>query len=804
MILLWYARENTIIQVNDEMHALNDLYYGAGRIPTEDELKDFMSKLSKTYRPEVIFLKQYESDGNWKQARQDIKISLARINIKIPLYDEYTKNMFLISRDDIYEKVIYHHYRFPDKYMIERFVKEKKSFKNKFPEIAAEDLLLLKTKSMSEFTEMKGEKYKKKILEIRYYKKLHLMIQFLKNFNIDTLYQTYQTTFYEYSNKVGKNITICVRPSFKTYFTHIPPYYTRSELINLGLNMKLIKPDTKYYDRKSILELCEKIKTNDISNETLLKHQMHIINSKNVGPIQYYSLQGSYFINRYLRSLEKTKYQNKLMENLSTNIWNLILNAPAFDKEYTVYRFIKDDKHMGYLRIGDIYTVKGFLSTTRDPFYNSEEYKFGFILIKIKIPAGKIGTALCMETISHFPKEQEILLAPLTKLKLVQKNETAEFYHTDHAFVSEVTKRYEFEYLENSPVKFEKKLQFDKNKKEVNFLTGFIAENSSLTMNEKVTRFVKEYVTELGYFTTKIGEKKYKINVELYDSTSAYSKFYAKRTQNGFSMYLLINNSISFLIEIGDENSSNKIMYVNYYFRFSSSEVKNEIKTYDFIFFLSTLAYYFSIPKIIIFADYYSCDIKYSSCESSLSQSIKAKKTETEIEFRGGNYCIDFYQYLKHGEKKYKDFDSTELHSNFYYYALDSLKVTDPMRILDRNDRDEIYQIYTKAYMPYYDKRNYNISDFYIWMVNNYCFCLNTMIEKMYRIFPENNPFLNDSYTLNPLLLLYNKKLISSYDSNKDTSSLSNGFLSSQFKNNYRLEEYEKKISKEYSNNRSL
>lgn len=779
MILLWYFKNKLLRLVSDDLNILNDLYYGVALIPTELQLQDYVNKNDK-FSNEVVYIKKHSSTKGMANVVTIIKTELSKINIKMPLYDEYTRNMFLISRDDIYDRVIYYHYRFPDTNMIKKFRREKLLFNQKYPEINKDDLELLKLKSMSEFTELKGEKYKKRILEIRHYKKLNLMIDFLGNFDIEILYLTYQSAFYEYSNKAGKNITICVRPSFKPYFTHIKPYYTRSELINLGLNMRIIKPDNKFYDKKGILELCEKIKTNDITNETLLNHQMHIVKSGNVGSVQYYSLQGSFFINQYLRKLVNYRYQNELLENLSSNIWKLILSAPAFDKEYILYRFIHNDTHMGYLKIGDIYTVNGFLSTTRDPFYNSDEYKFGFVLIKIKMPSNLKGIGLCIETISHFPKEQEILLAPLTKLRLTHKNENAEYYHTDHLFVSEIVTRYEFEYVSNCGVKFDKREKLIKSKPIIDFLNS--RKQETLTINEKIIQFTKDYVNEMGQFETKIGNSVYRLNIEMYDSTSVYSKFYAKRVPNGISIYLLIDNSINFFIELGEDTE--KYIYINYYFRFSGSEMrdsKNNISfdKNDFIMFLSSLAYYFSVPKIIIFADYAVCD------------SIKSKCNHTDNEnsqiFRGGNYCMDFYEYLRIGEKKYENFDSTELHSNFYYYILDSLKSIDPLRVLDRNDRDEVYQIYLKAYVPYYDKKNHNIADFYIWMVNNYCYCLYSMIEKMYRIFPENNPFKNDSYTLNPFLYLYNKNLINQINVDDNVSSKASYELMAQFKNNYRL-----------------
>src|SRR5439155_2826613 len=106
----------------------------------------------------------------------------------------------------------------------------------------------------------------------------------------------------------------------------------------------------------------------------------HIIVNNKIGIVQYYSLQGSYFMNKYLRN--PNDYKNELLEKAIFSMWELIDTAPSFDKSYILYRFINDDIYLKYLKIGDTFIDPSFISTTRDPFYKSETYKFGFILIK--------------------------------------------------------------------------------------------------------------------------------------------------------------------------------------------------------------------------------------------------------------------------------------------------------------------------------------------------------------------------------------------------------------------------------------
>ena len=123
-------------------------------------------------------------------------------------------------------------------------------------------------------------------------------------------------------------------------------------------------------------------------------------------------------------------------------MWNLVLSAPEFDKSYTFYRFIKEDSYLSGIKIGDLFTETGFVSTTRDPYYRSDLYKFGFILIKIKIPANRIGVALCLETVSHFPEEQEIIFPPNSKFKLISRDNDCVYYHTDSNFSSKIKTKY--------------------------------------------------------------------------------------------------------------------------------------------------------------------------------------------------------------------------------------------------------------------------------------------------------------------------------------------------------------------------
>jgi hypothetical protein len=745
MSIILYKNNNKILDIfTDFDNILDELYEQKLSVPTEKQLTDYIKNGNN--KEIIIFIKKY----GISESILKIKKQLSKNKSKIPLYDIYSKNLYLIIKENIYNRVVYYHYRFPDSQLLEYFKSKKTKIK------------------------IQLEKNNNDVLLNRENRKLSLMISFLEQFDLGILEKTYMILFYSYSNEVGKNITLCTRPSFMNHLYHINPYYTRSELINMGLNLELIKFDNLYYDKEKIKSLCNTIKENDISSDIILNHQHYITNSNGIGLVQYYSLQGSFFINQYLRGFTNYVYKNKSLEVIIKNLWKLVLDAPEFDKSYILYRFIKQDDHIKHLRIGDIYTEKSFISMTRNPFYRSDTYKFGFVLIKIKIPKNTKGIGLCVETFSHFPYEQEIILPPLSQLKLVKKDKNTPYYHTDKVEESKIETRYEFVYIGNLGINIEHRPQLDKLYDIVDFMK--IEDNTYITLNEKISSFISKYIDPLYQFKTLIGDKIYTIILEWYDSTDAYKDYYAVRTDNGFSMYTIIDNYVSFVIELG-ENNYGSFMYVNYYFRYSLMSKKSAIDTKYFIDFLSKISYHFKIKNVILYSDYFQCDNKFSN------------ETEIDNVYKHGNYILDYYVYLKYNKKKYNEFDTLEIKPKFSYYDLDRLKSTSPSIILKKTDRDELYQLYIKAFKnsEYKD----NMADFFIWLTENYCIFMKYFIMRMERVYSRNNPFKLDYYILDGYLYLYNRKIIDTYI----TTSLSQQSINDNNvydinipKNNYRLD----------------
>jgi hypothetical protein len=593
----------------------------------------------------------------------------------------------------------------------------------------------------------------------------------MKQFDLEILKDTYVKAFYYYANEVGKNITVCMRPSFLPHFRHINPYYSRSELINLALNLELIQPSDIFYDEEKLMELCSHIKENDISAETILNHQKHVIKNNMIGGIQYYSLEGAYFMNEYLRNRVPYRYKNPPLEKEISAVWKLIKTAPSFDKSYTVYRFIHRDEHLKGLQIGSVYTDPSFMSTTRDPFYRSDVYRFGFILLKIKIPGKRKGIGLCLETFSHFPKEEEIILPPRSQLRLDRIDNEVPYYHTDDHYKSKIKTRYEFTLVDNDDVIFEDRPYYEDDTI-IDFLE--LQKKETLSMEERIRQFISKNTNPYFMFGTKIGNQKYDMFTEWYDSSEAYKGFYAALTKNGFSMYTFIDNYIGLMIELGEIDNST-FAYVNYYFRYSSIPKEDKISDSDLLEFLAKVGLYFEVDKIVIYAEYQSCDFQ------NRIEDIKTRGAQF-----GGNYCIDFYDYFKTGKKRFSDNDSTDIRAKFSHFELDRLKRVDPIKILFKEDPDELYQIYTRTYKPSVTDAECNIASFYVWLTENYCSNVRFFVEKLDRFYNRENPFNLDFYILNPVSYLYNKGIINYYPSFNSTASEPDNGVSEFPKNKYR------------------
>ena len=398
-----------------------------------------------------------ESLKNGKEIKNHDKKKLSDYQEFIPMYDIYSESIILVKNKDLFNKMKNYHYRFIDTRL---FI----WLKNKLEK--------LKRKKDNNFDDN---------LKL---KRLEQGVEFLKNYDINKLYNNSIETMYSYSPEIGLDITICKRKSFISFFPHLKPYYSKDELINLGLNMNAIKNVNKeiLFDGEKHYQICKLISNNDVNKELILDHTKYINNSDAKYLIQYYSLYGSYFINKFLRNYIQVKNnkiiydkdnltKSSLVHNITSKLVKVVNNSPPLDNDYILYRFVTDDSYLNKIKVGEHFIETGFMSTTRDPFYsNKQETEFGFILMKIRLPKGKKGVALNIELYSHFKNEQEFILPPLSKFKLISKNDNFNYYHIDKEFEIKIKKKYEFEYIETlQDIEFDKYISLVDNL-EVDFL----------------------------------------------------------------------------------------------------------------------------------------------------------------------------------------------------------------------------------------------------------------------------------------------------------------------------------------------
>lgn len=770
-VIMFDKKKNTIVHT-ELSDVLERLYHLEVRVPNEEDVKLYISK----YTDDIT---NYFNKGIDVGIRK-IKKILSQVDNKIPLYDVYTENIYLVEPNEIYKKIMTEHERFPSQQVVNGLTKRRDKLGKKINKLTKDiELFEQKMKNKKNLLDVSKGEYQsfqhKKLEVVRKHDKLNMALDFLDSFNLKILYATYVKTMHEHTKEIGQEITSCQRPSFTPQFKELPPYYTRSEIIKIALNIGIIKKESDHIETDEIDKLCQQVIDYDIDKNVLVDHQTHIIKNKMLGLVQYYSLQGSYFMNQYLRGNIMYSYQNKYLESLIKPMWELVKTAPRFNKDYILYRFLQTDTHLSQLSKGDIYTEPGFTSTTRDPFYQGgDDYKFGWILVKIILPAKQQGTALCIETVSYFPKEQEIILAPKTQFKLLSKNDKTVYHHTNQEVGRKITTIYEFEVVGVSrDVVFPVREPINLDQQPIDFLK--IQRTDAITIEEKIHQFIHRHVNVMSQFDTVIGDKRVTVISEFYDGTGAYKKFYASSSKNGYSLYSIYKNHLLFIIEIG-EVSNEPFMYVNFHVKYSTLDRDNEIGSENFLNFIASVAFYFGIVNVILYADYISCDYVMT-----LEEGISGVE-DSPVRMYGGTYCTDFYDYLKTGVKKYSELNllGTELSPKFKYYQLDILKNMQPDIIMkkygSKKTYNKLFYIYDRTFKDYVPEVNNTVANFYIWIVENSCFLTDELIRECVKIpqFATDNPFERDYYTLNAPSYLLNRQMIPFIPENMTESQTNN------------------------------
>ena len=714
-----------------EDNVLDELYLNLAVLPNEEELKKYVK--------------------NPKEYLKEVKVKIAKITNYIPLFDIYTKNLYIINPENIFFRIMEYNYRLPDesivKYIqdtIDEYTKKKK--KNKF---------------INDFLET-----------------LNKNIKFLNCFDLPTLKETFYKIYYE-NNPQTKDITTCFRPSYLPFFKNInpniKPYFTKTELKKLSLNMKLnIDNDNDNYNY-----ICDIVSKNDIDSNTLMCHLIYI--KENYGAknfIQLYTLLGSFYLNNYLR-YKSTK--DIILEAEIKNFWSIIRKAPKFDKEYYMYRFIDNDDFLINLKIGDIYYEPSFISTTRNPFYDSKNNVFGYVLIKIKIPPNIEGIGLCIESYSLFPQEQEILLAP-GKLKLIGIDNDFEYYHTHNLAAKKINKKYEFEYIKPSSelISFDSYLLPDQTIPNINFIKLKL---EGIDFKQKGLYFMEECICKINnkyYFYSNIGKTNYLFQFYKLDTSIVYNKYFflqKDNTKTEDEFYIIIQDDNSAIIKLFIEIKD--IISVNYIFKSLGSE--NYFDHEELIIFISYLSKAFNIDEVIIHDNYLS----YEKITVKNLDNMDYNKNDTDFnnpEIHSMNLHSGYFQFYPEELINYIYSIRQNKQYTQKYYNIIGIRILLPYYRIDELSRiksEEILFFKEKTYLNKILNKNINkclyILDFYIFIHENYFYLINELNDCIHRYFLnfgiediKENPWNINYFILRPYEYLYNKGLISYLPINKD------------------------------------
>ena len=618
---------------------------------------------------------------------------------KYPLYDINNDEIFLIDKENIYKRIINENYRFPDLFIYEYLKKKNNNY--------AEELGLIENDEDTNIIISKMNNIKD-------------CIRFLENFDLDKM----KNTFIKFYDNLGiskyKELTTCIRPSYtnilpNTYY--IKPYYS---LIELKKNSIIYENEN---DKDDELDLCEKSVIRDIDYKKLIRHQKHIIENNGGGILQFYSLIGSYIINNYLRGLNKESiYKNKILDKIIEKFWNIIITSPSFDKEFYIYRFINNDSFLENLEIGDIYKDKGFLSCTRDPYYTSKYFSFGENLMKIKVPKNKIGFGLCLELFSHFGREQEILLAPNTGLKLLKKDSNVKYEHTNIDISIKLKRKYEFEIVSISDYIEEKKEEIETKK---------VDKLYNMTNNKDIYELFEElkekYLNEIYQVEIKIGNKYYPLIVDKIKTSPVYlaKAYYIESEEEPTEeivIYYIENNEIIFFIEIGynKEDERNEIFVnLNNYYNYINQRIEDIFKLDDFFKFLKNIGEYFGVTEIVL-----SCD--FISCEYFRDQRKLHKVIEDYRDILGGNFNFEIYVYFTEKKIRFSEYIKKEI-----IFPLFDFRRLDKYEKMDMNDIINLSNSYEiKEVLKSLEKKNNNkitVKDFYLYLSDYKCFLVSEL-----------------------------------------------------------------------------
>jgi hypothetical protein len=606
------------------------------------------------------------------------KIDLSKYQEYIPMYDIYSQQIYPINKKNLHHRLIESHYRF----------------------ITEE----IRDWIQHRYIEYKNDKVLKNIFKKN--------LEIIDNYDLSTLIDTSYKTLYEFSTNLGLQVSICKRISFHPFIKHLKPYYTKNELIKLGENMHLINENDEVNlellnEKNTHYRLCKKISSNDVSFSEIKKHTEEIIKNDIISWITYYSFTGSFLFNKNLR---KNKSFNSFLYNGLNKIVNYMEKSKPLEKKYVVYRFIWNDEFIKYLNINDTFIDNGFLSTTRDPFYSPGlNGKFGLILIKIHLPKDMKGIGLFIENFSLFPNEEEFLLPPYSKFKLISKDDNFKYYHTNPQFEELIHTKYEFEYIKTD---YSKLLSYRiKNNFKVINLKDYIPRGDTRL------NIIKNLIEDYDQINIEINNKTYELYFMWFDGTdsSSYSKLYANKIKDGI-LFSIYENGYPYLnIEVGEELNIN-FLNTFYFYKDTKKEIDDEI--FNIILQFGRI---FQFKEAKIYHNY-----------RNFSEFAKNYKLESDIFLYMNFFNHTIYDYAKNNNK--------QLNNDYIKYEIGWYNLD---KFLNKNISDSLIEKYKLKYKTIKDnlidiiENNFSIYNIFINEINNDKE-LTKLIDKKINLLTEN------------------------------------------------------------------
>jgi hypothetical protein len=631
------------------------------------------------------------------------KDKLSKYQELIPMYDIYSQEIYPIKKKNLHYRLIETDYRFINNEIYDWL-------KN----------LYIKYKNNKELSN-----------------KLKRNLDIIANYNIEILIETSYKTLYEYSPKLGLLVSICKRESFDPFMKHLKPYYTKLELIKLGQNMNLIKTEIdieKLLNQEFHYEVCKKIRNNDVSFDEIKDHTNFIIDNDIISYICFYSFFGSFLYNKHLR--DKNIVINKFLYDGINKIVNVLNKSPKLNNDYYLYRFIWDDCFLKDIKIDDYFIDTGFISCTRDPFYSPGiNGNFGLTLLKIHIPKNILNIGLFIENFSLFPKEEEFLLQPNTKFKLISKDDNFKYYHTNETFEKLISKKYEFKFVDSSKID---NINIKNNIKIIKDLKTY-----EIHGYDRIT-MLKSFISESNQINITINKKNYLLICLFFDSTSEspYNKLYYNKIKDGLLISLYDNGYPYLNLELGKELVVN---YINQFYFYKND--KQELNQ-DLIDIILEIGRIFSYKEAKIFHNYKN----FSEFANNYTES-------NQIFLFNNFYNHTLYDYSKN---KIKFLNYKFIKNNIGWYYIDELldsklinEIKIKFRLKTNNIREELINIIENNFSIYekfinevkeleeINKNNYLI--FQIYERLNYENRINNFKSDMLY---ENNQELGEEYQL--------------------------------------------------------